>query len=964
MRKSTFTNKILRSIAMLTINSLLLGSSATAMETTVNINNDYVTEGDFLFGAMEAGAANNFRVNIKNSNIGPDVLIYGAISNYGFSMDENFGDDSVQNPAKNTANGNIVYIDKSAFSVTQGAEITGGFSALNPFTGVKGAAADKNVVYINATNNAGNVTGGEGNSASQNIVYYEANGNGFANRIIGGSATGITAYTIDATEGVSSEANNNHVIFVSGKAKQIVGGSSAVNADNNIVTLLGGNLEGANAYLGKTNAVFSYIAGGVVTAEGGSAVNNTVNIGGYIGTINKSYTGEDEKKLFDADSSVNYNSEVPTFNGKIYGGYSTLKNNETAELKKDNTLNVFGASKGIENVVNFSKVNFYIPSTIHAGESLLELTGKPIDLTYYDGLKRYKVEYIDESTDLAGVIINSNFSTMPSLKQGENFVLLSNPNGILLDKATFNINNRSTDKENNAILAQELENGIEINKIGYTMDSNTISLECKELSLTGILLDNGIRLEKELLLNKEAAKYSQIYGAYGEENAIVDLLDTVCLPKSKLIGSNISTNNTLNVYALNNSLNNIQAFNKINFYIPNTSVNGSSMLNLTDSAQINLQATNINAGVQKGASLKKGDNITLIATEGGLVTDESKFGTITQGIATEYLVNLKNDGKNLIANIDKRKLSKAAKSPVETMNAGIGLLNSGQDLAVTAGIISAKKASPNQERTFSPYATIGGSSMRLSTGSHLDTKNWNMCLGVAKNVANKYGTLLIAPVLEQGKAKYDSYLDNGVHGSGNAKFSGAGLLVQQNNSDGLFYEVGIRGGRQKLDYVAKNGISKNSNYDVSNPYWGGHIGIGKNIKISSAKSITYYGRFLYNHQNGSSVKIKTMTGDDRYGFDSIASKRTRAGVRFNRQLNKGITLYGDLAWQYEFDGTARAVTSVGKPASPSLKGHSGIAELGCLIDGTNKKHSLEVGLNTAVGKQRGYGLNLNWAWKF
>ena len=50
------------------------------------------------------------------------------------------------------------------------------------------------------------------------------------------------------------------------------------------------------------------------------------------------------------------------------------------------------------------------------------------------------------------------------------------------------------------------------------------------------------------------------------------------------------------------------------------------------------------------------------------------------------------------------------------------------------------------------------------------------------------GKLLIAPVIEYGRGSYDSYLDNGTHGDGDAHFWGAGLMAKQLNDDGLYYE--------------------------------------------------------------------------------------------------------------------------------------------------------------------------------
>ena len=63
-------------------------------------------------------------------------------------------------------------------------------------------------------------------------------------------------------------------------------------------------------------------------------------------------------------------------------------------------------------------------------------------------------------------------------------------------------------------------------------------------------------------------------------------------------------------------------------------------------------------------------------------------------------------------------------------------------------------------------------------------------------------------------------------------------------------------------------------------------------------------------------------------------------------------MYAGLAWQYEFSGKARATIGENEAPAPSLKGHSGMAELGYKIE-TDKNLSFDFNINGWFGKKKG-----------
>ena len=304
-----------------------------------------------------------------------------------------------------------------------------------------------------------------------------------------------------------------------------------------------------------------------------------------------------------------------------------------------------------------------------------------------------------------------------------------------------------------------------------------------------------------------------------------------------------------------------------------------------------------------------------------------------------------------------------AKSPVETQSAALTMLNLGHDLLTTAGYENAALAVDGEvEGSVNPFITMSANNQKLDTGSHVDLKAWNMNLGFAKKINNNSGKLIIAPVIEYGRGSYDSYLDNGTHGDGDAHFWGAGLMAKQLNDDGLYYEGSLRAGRMSTDY--QSAVAGGIKYDSDATYYAAHLGMGKVVQLNDKDTIDYYGKLFYTRQQGDKVTVGTGA---TYDFDATTSLRTRLGARYTHQLSEKNAFYAGLAWQHEFDGESNAIvaTTLGSASAPapSMKGDTGIMELGWRVNNSDK-FELGLGVNGSVGKQKGVGFNLSLNFSF
>lgn len=328
-----------------------------------------------------------------------------------------------------------------------------------------------------------------------------------------------------------------------------------------------------------------------------------------------------------------------------------------------------------------------------------------------------------------------------------------------------------------------------------------------------------------------------VYGGHATNGAASN--NTVNLYHGVTIGGVIhggavntdSTNNTLAVRSFGTTAKDFDGVQNLHFYLPagTTSSETRTMLTLTNAPAVKDIST-LNLGVAAVAAdaraFRRGDAQTMKATQSGIL---------------DYTMRLEKRGENeLIATVDRVDVNDRSKSPVETRVAASALLNAGADLlshvgytaaAEAAAVISAgtapapssvegvrntnaglaaagtaasagANASAAVSSAFQPWAAQGGSSVRLNSGSYVDAKGWNLNVGFARTNEMKAAKLTYGPFVEYGRGTYDSYLDDGTHGSGAMHYIGGGVMAKMAQDSGLYVEGSLRAGRVSSDYTA------------------------------------------------------------------------------------------------------------------------------------------------------------------
>ena len=688
-----------------------------------------------------------------------------------------------------------------------------------------------------------------------------------------------------------------------------------------------------------------------------SANNNNLNISGDATTVSAAFGGRSN------DGAVNGNTVTisgGTVTGAVTGGLSM--NSDATENKVAINGGNFGSYVTGGHTTNGKK----------ATDNTVTIEGGTITGNIYGGLSQ---------NGTAGAANN-------------NTVTIS---GGTINKQVFGGNSAAGDANNNTIT---VSGGTIKDDImgGYSTDHKAD--------------DNTVTISG----SPEISSSAQIWGGNARTSAsnnTVNILSPITV--SLIQGGYVAnadgqiTGNTLNIAAKGVTTGAVKGFQNMNFYLPSDIAKDDTMLTVNGSSATDVQGVTFGVAALSGVKLVKGDTVNLLVNNNGLTTDDTLKTTDSATLAKEaflspnslttdnkYELSISKKGEDtIIATVDNVTEQKAdeggsgknegsgkkavsipdvLKSPVETRAGVVTLVNAGADLLVSQGMSNAADAAAAERSGgdgvaaaraggFAPFAAVSFGKLRAESGSHVDNKGIGMNLGFAREIENKNGKLLIGPVIEYGHGSYDSYQDSGIKADGKSSYWGIGVIAKQTNDNGFYYEGSLRAGRTKSDYNSDLRPGLHVSYDSSATYWAAHLGVGKLEDIGHDNTLDYYGKYFYSHTGSDSTYLNGA--NETANFDAVNSHRIRLGARLTHALNEKNKIYGGLAWQYEFKGDARATYSVsGEAPSPSVKGSSGMIELGWQVKPGKSPMTIDLGVTGWVGKQRGITANVQANWTF
>ena len=433
--------------------------------------------------------------------------------------------------------------------------------------------------------------------------------------------------------------------------------------------------------------------------------------------------------------------------------------------------------------------------------------------------------------------------------------------------------------------------------------------------------------------------------------------------------------NTLVVHPGASQAQSLAGLQNINFFLDDTHDKTVPILKLTTTGTQDLRGVGVGVGVIDGAHpvYRINEQFSLIKAPGGTIQTDATIrntSSAMQGVSLRYEFDVAQTATNEVsAVVKKAKLTEQTKSLVETRAGATAFINQGTDFLVSNNIQAAKTAAAAEKAEhadgYALWAGLGASNMRAETGSYVESKGWNLGIGWAREHEMDAGKIVYGPFVSYGNGTYDSYLDDNTHGSGKFRTLGLGLMARVDQNNGMWFEGSLQGGRAKSDYSGVIYSGTNSEYDVSSTYWAGHFGVGKNIQLKENETINPYLRYFWSHQAGSNATLKNNgRAGESYEFSSVSSQRIRLGFRYTNRNAADGEFYAGLALEYEFDGSANASYQGYSTLRPSLKGSSGMLELGYRFAPKDGNVTYDFSLAGWQGKRRGLSGDLGVKWMF
>jgi hypothetical protein len=259
-------------------------------------------------------------------------------------------------------------------------------------------------------------------------------------------------------------------------------------------------------------------------------------------------------------------------------------------------------------------------------------------------------------------------------------------------------------------------------------------------------------------------------------------------------------------------------------------------------------------------------------------------------------------------------------------------------------------------------ATSFGKS-RYNTGSHVDSDAFSVLAGIRfAGIERERAAFSWGIFTEAGWNSYDTFNEienaSGVRGSGESSYYGGGLTLRADyggNDKVRFYnDASLRFGRARNSFACDGGMPVS--YKTDSPYYGGHIGLGCVRELKNGARFDIGAKLLWTRLEGDSVTLYTK---DPITFARSDSLRARVGARYDAGK-----FYAGLAYEYEFAGDATATAYGFSIPAPSLRGGTGICEIGFILGENNDPFSAYFNISGFTGKREGFAAGIDLNWKF
>lgn len=400
--------------------------------------------------------------------------------------------------------------------------------------------------------------------------------------------------------------------------------------------------------------------------------------------------------------------------------------------------------------------------------------------------------------------------------------------------------------------------------------------------------------------------------------------------------------------------------------------NGGTLFNHADKlSKVSFDGATVNTSnitFAPGTDLSRGGQMTLIKNYDATPADglNDKPGSIVGNV---YYVGTAVQGEGAAAMDGNNLVFKAAGPPDtpqpqthRTLMAGLvgmAALSSGNEFidAATDGLSLDSNTGAD---SVSIFAKMGGSKKRQITGSHIDVHTWNAILALGHKNEKEKSSFKYGAFFEYGTGNYTT-IDGADRGDGSLYYTGGGLLAKWAANHGFYVEGSLRAGsvHNNSRSVLREANGTPHSFETNTPYFGAHIGVGKEIALKNGDSVDVYGKYFYNRRNSTS-----FNAGGQFDLDAVTSQVLSVGARYTVKREKW-DFYVGAAYEHELDGEARGKANGLSIRSADVGGGSARVEIGATMKpGAKSPWSLDLNLSGFAGKKRGVSGGMYVEWMF
>lgn len=700
---------------------------------------------------------------------------------------------------------------------------------------------------------------------------------------------------------------------------------------------------------------------GSSSLKGGDANNNTIEIKGNV-TLGLSNTSSGGTTIYGGYAAAGEASgnKITVDQGAtvkayfIYGGNSSSSSDSGLSLTKNNQVIISGdVTVGNSIAGGFANGKSGVTGSVAQGNKVEVTVGGKVTGAIRGGISAYGSAN-ENTVNVAGTVTG--------------MVTGGHANGSGNNAGTANSNQITVSgTAGNAVVGGwSVAGSAQANRIEITGTATVTGAIYGGYTGMGNANSNSILIESGTI-------GGDIYGGhtgYGTaNNNSITIRGAVDLSGRTIYGGDSSSGNakTGNTLRFENTGGNIKAIKNIDVLGVSALADNSKVLTITNGAADDLANTTVKL-VASDSGLRVGQQITLVQANSGVITGTTILDQATLKKNTNAFIRYDFEevaglsDKIAVVVTGKEADTANARALAESRIAGVALLNQSSDLLIDQGFGAVKFNGEDVVKDTYGFAIMGGSSIRYNTGSFVKANGFSLIAGLAQKTTVDNGVWHLGAFFENGHSNYSTHndgVDGAVRGDGDATYNG-GILARFDSAGGMYGEASMRAGsiKNKFGGFAYNGGT--GSYEDRSTYYGAYLGLGQQRQLSKNTSLDIYGKYFYTHQQGSDFEVL----GEQVTTAAVKSSRMQLGGRLTKQVTAEVSYYGGVAWEYEFDGAADMAVAGADLAAPSLKGSSGIVEMGIrLKPSKTDKITLDLGAQGHFGKRRGFsgGLQINYS---